>query len=280
MSSGVAKIFGLGLVIGLGVPSGDARASVRPGPVAAPLASTPDARIEVDVEASFSNAETTDRWIEERATRALDALEPGLEAGDVIRILVRGGAFDYRISLVLLRQGEPLPAERQPSELECACGSDEMLEKVAEAIGAGARVLGEVAEQEREEAARREEELWREENERPVPPEPEQPRYRPSKVGRAGIGLLAAGGVVVLSGIIMTSQPPQSAYRWQPHDRDWSAAGATMIGIGVTTVVAGLTALIVDVVRCRRDRRSGGATATGWAIGRNRWATQRAGGGW
>lgn len=283
MSSSVAKILGLGLVIGLGLPSSDAWASVRRGLVAAPPASAPDARIEVKVEESFSNAETTGRWIEERATKALDALEPGLEAGDVIHILVRGGAFDYRISLVLLRQGEPLPAERQPGELECACGSDEMLERVAEAIEAGVRVLGEAAEQERKDAAAEEarrQELWRKENERPVPSEPEQTKYRPSKLGRMGIGLLATGGAVVLSGIIMTSQPPQSAYRWQSSDRDWSATGVTVIGIGATAVLAGLTALIVDVVRCRRDRTSCGTTVTGLAVGRGRWASRRAGGGW
>jgi len=288
VSRSVARTFGLGLglALGLGLSSSTVQASAPPEQVAAPPAVALDPRIEVVFEESFSNAETTRGWIHERAIKTLDGLEPEIEAGDSIRILVQGGAFDYRISLELLRKGEALAAEQQPSLLECACGSDEMLEKLAGAIEAGGRTLGELAKRERDETAaklekeaqrQRQKELWDREKERPVPPEPPT-GYRASKLGHTGIGMLATGGAAMVSGIIMAVQPPQSMSALQVAKRDWSVPGVTVIGIGAAAITAGLTMLIVDVVRCRRDRARCGTPKAAWVNERARWVTRRAGG--
>lgn len=265
-----ARLAGLMLASGLVLASSEAWATARTGP------STPEpstaatgsaAGIEVEVDASITNADAVRGWVEERAARAVRELERRLDAEDVIRIVVQGGAYDYRISLLLLRHGSALAPDRQPEEIACACGSDQMLETVAAAITAGARTLGEVADREREEVARQqeEEELRQQETERQRRTADGTTRYRPSPVGRAGIGVLGAGGVLATSGIVMALQPPQLVNGLQVVVRDWSSPGYTVLGIGAAAMVGGLTVLLVDVVRCRRDRSRCRAPTMAWA---------------
>ena len=278
----VSTMLGAGLVL----VSGTAWGSSRVGPVAsAPAtASTPKRGIEVEVDAAMTNAATTRGWVEERAARALEALEPPLAAGDLVRIAVRGGPFDYRISLVLLRDGTPLAAEDQPGETECACNSDEMLEAVAAAIEDAARKLAEVAERELEaeaEAQRRREaegeDARRREEERKRR-EAETAGYRPSKLGYAGVGTFCTGTALTIGGIVMMRQRPQLVNQWQVNNRDWTIPGRALLGIGVTAMTTGLTILIVDAVRCRRDRSRCGPTTTAWMPEQGRWAARQGGG--
>ncbi len=268
-------LLGLGLVVGPGVASGSVRASTR----AEPTAAARTEGIEVKVEESFTNAETTRSWIEERAARTLEQLEPGIAEGDLIRILVRGGAFDYRISLELWRQGQALAAEHQPSEIACACGSDEMLEVVAKAIEAGARGLDEAAKREREETAerqRREDE--RQEAERKQQDAQRTAGYRPSRVGRAGIGITSVGGLAVLTGGLIAGQGTQPVEGRSSLERHWSSPGYAVIGTGVAVVTAGVTMLVVDIVRCRRNPMRCGVPATARGIRDEYWASRPNGG--
>lgn len=279
---------GLGVVPALGLPGGVARASVHAGPSETAASTTAGSigGVEVKVDPAASDAETTRGWVESRAAAVLAGLERPLDEGSLVRIVVRGGAFDYRIKLVLLRNGSWLAPEHQPQEIVCACGSKEMLEQVAAAIEAGARTLSEAVEHEREAAAkaeaaaREEEELRRQEAERAAAAEQQPAPYKPSALGRAGIGVLGAGGVLTISGVVMALQPPQVVHGWGAHERDWLSPGAAAIGIGATAMVAGLTVLIVDVVRCRRDRARCSAPAAAWVTDGSRWAGRRSGGAW
>lgn len=280
----VGTMLGAALVLASGTAWGSSREGlVVSGPA---TASAPSGGVEVVVDAAVTNAATTRGWIEERAARALAALEPPLAAGDLVRIEVRGGPFDYRISLALLRNGAAIPAEDQPGELECACSSDEMLEAVAAAIEDAARKLAEVAERERkaaeEEAQRRreaeEEEARRREDERKRREAELAAGYRPSKLGYAGVGTLLTGTAFTIGGIVMMRQRPQLVNQWQAHERDWTIPGRTLLGIGVTAMTTGLTILIVDAVRCRRDRSRCGPTTTAWMPAHGRWAAQHGGG--
>lgn len=285
------RLVGLGVVAALGLGAGVARASVHTAPSEPAAAATPGSvgGVEVKVDPTASDAETTRGWVESRAATVLAELERPLDEGSLVRIVVRGGAFDYRIKLVLLRNGTWLAPEHQPQEIVCACGSKEMLEQVAAAIEAGAGALSEAVEREREaaakaeaEAAAREEEERRRRHEAELAATEQQQRapYKPSVLGRAGIGMLGAGGVLTISGVIMYSQPPQRVNEWDAHEREWANPGAVVLGIGATAMVAGLTVLIVDVVRCRRDRARCGAPTTAWASDGPRSAGRRSGGAW
>lgn len=262
------------LIAGLVLASGQAWAATRVGPVASSPATTSATKggVEVTVDSSVTNSATTRSWVEERAARALGALEHPLTPGDLIRIDVGGGPFDYRIAFTLLRQGVALSANDQPEEIACACGSDEMLETVAKSIEAGARTLAEATKREREEAAaaaerqRREEELQRQEAERKRQEAERTAGYRPSKLGRGGIGLIGVGGLVVITGGIIAAQgaqPASSAYAYS-FRRDYSSPGRAVIGVGAAVVTAGITMLVVDAVRCRRSSNRCGTAAGAW----------------
>lgn len=262
------------LLCGLGLAWTSAVAAPPPVP-------SPAGRVEVSVAESISEAETTHGWIEERAATVVK--EHPLEEGDLVRIDVRGRAFDYEISMVLLRHGDLLSPEHQLPEIACACGSNEMLDRIAEAITAGARTLAEDAQREREEAekaekaAQEEAERRKQEEARLAALAVQQTRYRPTKLGRAGIGVLGVGGAVTLSGIIMAVQPPQRVNGRQALARDWTNPGYALLGIGTTAMVGGLTVLIIDVVRCKKDRARCAASAAVWIDG-TRWAARASGG--
>lgn len=269
----------LGIVVAMGLMS-DARTVGAVGIAAAgPSAAAAGSEgVVVEVDSSVPETEMIRGWVEDRAAKVVRGLDEPLEAGASIWIGVGGAPYDYRISVVLVRDGEGLAAEHQPAEIACACGSDEMLEKVGEAIASGARTLGQVVAREREEVAKaeaeaavREQERLRLEAEAAGRVSGQRERYRPSRFGRAGIGVLGVGGAVMLSGIVMAAQEDQKLAGNPIFSRVWSTPGYTVLGIGAAVAVGGLSVLIVDVVRCRRDRaRCGNAAA--W-MGEARWAS-------
>lgn len=285
MTSRRGRLLGVGLSVAVALVGGDARAAstlgvetAEPG-LAASAASIEGVEIVVDPE--VLDAEMTRVWIEERATKVIGELEHPLEEEDLIRVVVRGAPFDYRISLELRRHGRALAAEHQPAEIMCDCGSDEMLDRIGEGIEAGARTLAEVAGQERAAAAaaaaREEAERRRQEAEREALV---QASYRPTTLGRAGIGVLGSGVVVMTSGVVMAVQPRREVSEQQIVRREWSSSGYAVIGIGTAAVVGGLTVLIVDIVRCRREPSRCAPPPGARTIEGMRWASRaRAAGG-
>jgi len=273
------RLLGVGLSVAGALAGGDARAASTMGLEAAEpglaVAAASSEGVEIVVDPAVLDAEMTRGWIEERATKVIGELEDPLGEGDLIRVVLRGAPFDYRISLELRRHGRALAAEHQPSEITCDCGSKEMLDRVAEGIEAGARTIAEVAAREREEAAKaaawEEAELRRQEAERDALV---RAPYRPTTLGRAGIGVLGGGVVVMISGVIMAVRPEQDVSEQQIVVRDWSSPGYAVIGIGTAAVVGGLTALIVDVVRCRREPSRCAPSPAARAIEGMRWASR------
>lgn len=261
------------MVVGLvlGTVGAEARASEGDGLDAPPAAAVPAraSGVEVSVADTISDRETIRGWIEERAASVLGGSERALAQGEVIRIAVSGRAFDYEIAMELVRNGQALEAKDQPHPITtCECGNEELLDRIAEVVAGGVKGLGEVAEREdaaRAEAERRrkqQEELQRQEAERSV----KQPmRYRPSMLGRAGFGALGAGGVLTLSGIIMAVQPRQYVASLAYMERDWLAPGVALIGIGTSAMATGVAIVIVDAVRCRRNRAQCGARTAAWS---------------
>lgn len=205
----------------------------------------------VKVADSLPEHELVRGWIEDRGYAALGRSGRALVGSDLIRVAVKGGPFDYRISLQVRRNGNDLA--EQPEPLVCACGSDEMLKLVGQAIGAAAEQLAVAVEAEREAeraavAARSEAECRQREDEAvsaAVKAANEQRRYRPTALGAGGLVSLGLGAGLFAGGLGLTEQVPGSAALW-------SGGAKAMVGIGSVALLGGLTMLVVDVARCKR----------------------------
>ncbi len=219
-------------------------------------------------------------WVENRARLVVRELPEPIQNGDVVRVVVGGALFEFRVSVILVRQGLALPPELQPDPIECACGTDEMLEVAAAAIEAGAWALSEEASRERKEAARAAAVVAADAPEPEPVAAPAPERYQPATLGRVGIGLLGAGGAVALAGGIVVGwrQSPSSL----PANRVYLEAnprppGYAVLGSGLALMLTGATMLVVDRVRCHRDRARC-ATPTAATRPRSRWASRWGGG--
>lgn len=219
----------------------------------------------VKVAPSVPEADTMVTWLEDRAQAVLKVRGEALEDVDLIRIMVDGGPFDYRVTLALFRREKALPPQQQPEPFDCDCSTEQMLEGIEAPIGAAAQTLEDFAEQEhreRDEALatakrRRAEERRRLQVEQRAAAQQaaeQQPtRYRPTRLGRTGIGLLGAGGMATLSGIIMVTRPAKPLPGYQTTVRNWAPPGFALLGVGVTAMVSGTITLVADIVRCRRE---------------------------
>lgn len=208
----------------------------------------------IRIEPTVPQGERIYGWIEERAQAVLGARAQPLEAEDVVRVAVRGGSYDYRVQIVLVRHGQLIAG--QPAVLVCECGSDEMLEKVGEAIGAGADQLSAVAAEERA-AAERAIAEEREERERErqkaggaVNERSGKVRLRP--LGYAGIGVGVLGTGLLVAGIPLSLRPMEvreandtyEGYTTRP-------AGISLAVVGSAVLTAGISLLVIDLVRHR-----------------------------
>jgi hypothetical protein len=210
----------------------------------------------VRVSEDVPEGETIRGWIEQRGHEVLGERLEALEAKDLIRVAVRGGPYDYRITLQVRRGGSNLP--EQPAPLICECSSEEMLARVGEAIDAAADRLVVAAAVERAAEAKEAERVAAERaaaqrhavaaagepDERRGAGAARPDRYRSSPLGVAGIAVLSAGAASLVGGIGVTAAGA-------PHGGP-PPGGLAMVGIGSTAFVSGMTMLIVDVVRCRR----------------------------
>jgi hypothetical protein len=209
------------------------------------------------------DAEVIHKWIEQRGHEVLGERRALLEVRDLIRVAVRGGPYDYRITLQVRRDGRDLPD--QPDPVICECGSDEMLVRIGEAIDVAADRLVVAAAQERRaeemkrkgterQAAQRRAELAAIELEdgrahvssrRRGGDAARSHRYRSTPLGVAGIALLSTGAALLVGGIGITAADGSN--------ERGSPGGLAMIGIGSTSWLTGMTMLVVDIARCRRD---------------------------
>lgn len=224
----------------------------------------------VEVDPEVPDAELTKTWVEERARDVVASLDPPLADGDLVRVVVTGMPYEYRISLSLSQGKVSLSADEQPEPIACSCGSDEMLDRVAQAIIAGAETIAEVAERRRKNQALAEAEaqIAREKayrQRRDAALAQQDTSYEPTAVGYVGIAFLGVGSMVTISGVAVVAQG------------DEHKAGLAIVGAGLATMTGALTMLVVDVVRCRRDRsRCHGAA---WTPVAGCWAS-RSQGGW
>lgn len=203
------------------------------------------------VEPGVPDGERVGGWVEERGAVVLREHQPALEDEDLVRVAVRGGPYDYRIHIALLR-GKRLLKE-QLDVIVCECSSDEMLERVGEAIGEGARRLTDAAGEERS---------------TPPPPPPEskpekakpatrkEDRQRLRPMGYAGIGVGVLGAGALVGGIMLALRPDE--IRQEPgasSTRYTTRPPGVALGIGGSLALsAGITLIVVDVVLHRKPR--------------------------
>jgi hypothetical protein len=245
----------------------------------------------VRVSDDVPEGETIRGWVEARGREVLERRRIALGSTDLIRVAVRGSTYDYRIKLQVRRNGRNLP--EQPDPVICACGSEEMLVQVGAAIDAAAEQLAVAAAAERaakqSAAAASEHDVVRvatPETEATVADEDtargtaqmrradgrderfvRSDRYRPTAVGVAGLAVLSTGAALLAGGIGMTASERSSEERL-------SQGGLALVGIGSTTVLTGMTMMLVDVVRCRRvpDRCRGHRGEAGARRSAGRWS--------
>jgi hypothetical protein len=205
----------------------------------------------VSTEATGPEGEMLREWVEERAQSILEEREEPLGPEDRIRVTVRGSTYDYRIQLELVRHDRPL--DDQPAELVCECGSDEMLERVGEAIGAGAEQLLQAERAEQAAARQAAAERAKSVRERDGDASREIGGAPLGPLGYAGIGVGILGAVALGVGlplVMRTDEPrgiPPTLQRYSTH----SPGIALAIG-GGGALATGVALIIVDRVRHRQ----------------------------
>ncbi|MCA9652433.1 MAG: hypothetical protein H6712_11725 [Myxococcales bacterium] len=220
---------------------------------------TVEGPVQVEVAAEMIEGELYHGWIHDHARTALERRAP-LRAGDRISVRLRGFALDYTIEVRAYRPGE----EGQPrwtADKGCKCKLDEMLLEVELLVDRAADELAAVAGAEQR-AAREEQRLARERAEA----EAEQARleeenalrsepYRPARLGFAGAVATGVGGGMLVTGIALAAKgqgAPTGNDLVAPSDL--RPPGFALLGVGLGILSTGVTLLVIDVVRCNKDR--------------------------
>lgn len=254
MTGWSSKVVVLGLGLGfslvpmLGFAAPDKEAQTSDAGEGITLQSVPGLVIWVDPK--VSDGERVGGWVEERGAQVLRKHEPQLEPEDLIHVTVKGGAYDYQIHVALLRERHLLPD--QPDVLVCECGSDEMLDRVGEAIDAGARRLTDAAAAERD----AEDQLQGKLPVQPqLPDDAKKKRQRLGALGYGGIGVSVLGAGVMGAGIALALRPDE--LRGDPGTLSTYTTRPPGIGLSVgggVALAAGITLIVVDAVRHRKSR--------------------------
>jgi len=196
----------------------------------------------VQVEAGVPDGEKVAGWVQDQGREALGQREP-LEAGDVVQVVVDGGPYDYRLTIALSRREQPL--DEAPTSIVCECSSDEMLAKVAEGIGAGADRLLELARIEREAAEQ-------ERLERAGTGTNDRQGRRMGPLGYAGIAGIVVGAGMVGGGIPLALRPLEIRGEPGSLElRSTRNAGIGLAAAGGAVLATGVALLVVDLVRHR-----------------------------
>jgi hypothetical protein len=202
------------------------------------------------IEPSVSDAESIQKWIEDQARKVLSERARRLGAEDLIHVTLRGGPYEYRVHIALLRHKRLL--EEQPAVIECDCKTDDMLAQVAEGIAEGAERLDQAVEAER---------VAREEVERPWVPgsgidssNDRRARRTLRPLGQVGIGVGVLGVGLIAVGVPLAVRPEPARLVDSEVQRLYTRQPG--IGLSVTggvALAAGISMLIADLARQRES---------------------------
>jgi hypothetical protein len=216
--------------------------------------------LEVKVDPEMFQGEAHRGWVQARGQEVLERRPVALEPGDRIVVELGGTSRDYRVTVRVLLGGEAIA--EQPAPFQCKGSSDELLKLMETAVDdAVDRLIAERntrAQAERDGLAREQAERDRIAKEQAA----EDARkaslaakpYRPARLGVAGAVATALGGALVVSGAVVTSRGEVASDNDLLGTTDFRPPGYVLLGVGSAVLVAGIGMLVVDVVRCKKDR--------------------------
>ncbi len=215
--------------------------------------------LRVAVDSKISDADVLPGWILARNEDLRLALELP-EHEQWIEVEITGATYDYRITVVAMRDG--LPLGEDVGLVHCECNNAALLERVDEQIARAIEVawMTPVEESVIEPPVKEE------------PPRPivEPPRRRLTGVGIGGIvtaslGLVAVGagaGIAAKGEVVQPTHPGGWVIR------DFEPLGFAALSVGVMAMAAGTTMLVLDLKRCRRNPAARGcASVDGERVG-------------
>lgn len=252
------KIAGVAIALGLAASPRVAAAAIGPATAEASAAAPVDFRAEQDV----LDPDWHRDLVQQEAATALAAEDP-LGPEDRIEITLGGVTLAYRITVTPLHRGEAVGGT--PKVVACECSSTVLATRVGPLVAEAARTLH-AARREREErlAAQTERERQQAEEEQRVEQrrlEREQKRnalaarrYRPERLGFFGALGIGLGGASIATGAVLVGRGDGRRFIAELHPRDLRPPGYALIGAGAAVLSAGVTMLVIDVLRCKRDR--------------------------
>lgn len=222
------------------------------------------APLRVAVAPSISDAPLLTQWLEERNTELGDALVlPG--HAQWVDVQIDGATYDYDVSVVAMRDGEPLAPSSAPIACECTSGSLlTMLDReISTAVyrlrstPIGARPL------EPTPTAATPERAPESPGADATPPRPRL--WSISPLGVAGAATGAFGLIALGIGSAFVVAEPRPIDGWSKLDRDLAPLGYATLSVGAAALAGGVAMIVIDAVRARR--RSGLAVAPSYGRG-------------
>jgi hypothetical protein len=241
-------VIAVGVAMGLMSPYGMA-AEPRPSPVSpAPESGASSPVLRVQVVDAIDDAALIPGWIADRNPRLaeelllIDGLQPW------IAVEIGGATYDYWVSVTPMRDGKAVGPAVKPRL--CECNSETLLEVIDAAIAEAVATLNAVEEQPAVTASSTTE---RGADETTVAPPPRVKRRRFSGLGIGGAVLTGFGATAVGAGVTMLRLSPLDVGTRDLKEVPWTGpAYGALVGGGAVLLI-GVTMVIVDATRCRRD---------------------------
>ena len=202
--------------------------------------------LDVSVDPAIDDAAQVRDWIEKDGTAVLrdrDVESTATEKAWRIAIAVSGSTYDYDVELKLERAGSPLAD--QPAPFGCECNNEQLIEKIEAAIGSAVDTLQEP--ESTPPPAPKDVALPPDED-----PDPEPRRLGPMGITGAifiplGAGAAIAGGVLIARGeVVEGSGAQQESTNYRP-------AGIGLVAGGAAVLVTGIALLVADRVKAKRQ---------------------------
>lgn len=221
----------------------------------------PEPILHIEIGDTIKDSSLLRTWILERSldtTRARIPTRAGHE--EWIAVVIGGANYDYRVSVVAMRDGEPLgPADET---MTCVCSSDELLALVDERIHAAVEALGTDPKEPAmasPEPAPAPAPTASGAPARPPAPEPsdgeaDEPK-RLEALGYSGIGVSVLGAAILGAGVALVLRPDEiRGGRGEAERFTTRYLGIAMTAGGGVAVATGVVMIAVDLARPRARR--------------------------